>query len=654
MVQPKTEHHRYFNILKIKEMKLTKYLFNASVAMACVASAFSMQAENRLYIEDFTLDNYDTPKMVPVMLSLEDPVVSLEIDINLPEGVEVKGDCVINTTTFGNTFMKNITVSDNLIAIKYIQLGLTPIQSGEIEICNIPFVPKAGMLNDDSTQKITFGNVLLTLNATDGADYIAEDVTVTFKKQGSESFVPRASLMTTNAPVVVNPGDKRSVSLSVNNNCDLRGLQFDIIAPENVSISDFTTTSRVPASTISQFNNLADNRYSVTLIGVVENVVTGTSGDFLTFNVAMDEEGANTAELNVDNFYFSYNEVEHQGEGATISVVSGKIALDNATSAIAELNEYLASLQTKIETECPLVAESYSLASAQSAVETLSATVQTAYSDYTLTPCYESIVTSRIAEIRAQADAVVVSAQAAQALEVQRRADNQAAYDVVITSLDALQNQLNEAIAEVQENYSLFEDEAQEAAVQQMIDNARTAASSSFVAVETEGVFAYEAPVNEIQEAIAAIVPDANERRVAYNENLYNEDIERVDALQANYNQTLSNIKTLIPNFTGDANTIQVQEMIDAAREACELELQRVESEGVYLAPAFEESQIMDAIQAMFDSAVATGIDAIYSDAELNDAVIYTLDGRQHSKLVSNQINIVNFKEGNSVKVFVK
>ena len=247
---------------------------------------------------------------------------------------------------------------------------------------------------------------------------------------------------------------------------------------------------------------------------------------------------------------------------------------------------------------------------------------------------------------------LLTDAEARRAAELDRVQANETAHNAVIAQLDELQAQLDAALATLAEKYPTFRNEEAEQAAQQMITDAKAAADAAFEAVAEEGVYSYTPDVEAITEAITSLVPDAEQRRVDYNTNLYDQDIATVDHLQELFDQAMADIKAVRPDFEGDANTSNVQEMIEDARSQCDEELARVEEEGLYEAPAFDAEQVEAAIQAMKDNAIS-GISDIYVDYNGEEVMIFTMDGTRHNKPVVGQVNIFRYKNGKCVKTFV-
>ena len=361
---------------------------------------------------------------------------------------------------------------------------------------------------------------------------------------------------------------------------------------------------------------------------------------------------------------------EYTADTESIAAAIAALVTDAEARRIAELDRVQANqalydgvmaqldaLQEQLDTTLATLAEDYAdfrdtdaEAAAQQMITDAKAAAQAALDavaeegNFDYTPDTEAISTA-IAKL-------LTDAEARRAAELDRVQANETAHNAVIAQLDELQAQLDAALATLAEKYPTFRNEEAEQAAQQMITDAKAAADAAFEAVAEEGVYSYTPDVEAITEAITSLVPDAEQRRVDYNTNLYDQDIATVDHLQELFDQAMADIKAVRPDFEGDANTSNVQEMIEDARSQCDEELARVEEEGLYEAPAFDAEQVEAAIQAMKDNAIS-GISDIYVDYNGEEVIIFTMDGTRHNKPVVGQVNIFRYKNGKCVKTFV-
>ncbi len=375
------------------------------------------------------------------------------------------------------------------------------------------------------------------------------------------------------------------------------------------------------------------------------------------------QEQYDAAIANVEANYADFRDAE--AEAAAQKLITDAKARHDAEMARRAANESaynavvagLDELQNQLDAALATLAEDYAdyrdpaaEEAAQQLITDAKAAAQTAYEAVAEQGTFE--YTADTESIAAAIAKLLTDAEARRIAELDRVQANQALYDGVIAQLDELQAQLDAALATLAEKYPTFRNEEAEQAAQQMITDAKAAADAAFEAVAEEGVYSYTPDVEAITGAITSLVPDAEQRRVDYNTNLYDQDIATVDHLQELFDLAMADIKAVRPDFEGDANTSNVQEMIEDARSQCDEELARVEEEGLYEAPAFDAEQVEAAIQAMKDNAIS-GISDIYVDYNGEEVIIFTMDGTRHNKPVVGQVNIFRYKNGKCVKTFV-
>ncbi len=90
----------------------------------------------------------------------------------------------------------------------------------------------------------------------------------------------------------------------------------------------------------------------------------------------------------------------------------------------------------------------------------------------------------------------------AQAAEQARQEANLAAYNAAMADVDALQQKLDDTVAELREKYPDFDVDAAAATIQDMIDALREAVEDAYEAVANEGTFDYTVDGSEVENAI--------------------------------------------------------------------------------------------------------------------------------------------------------
>lgn len=572
-------------------MKITNVLLAAA---ATAMFSFSAQAVDRLYVNDITVDNYEV-KQLPVMFENDGDVKMLQFKVTIPAGFQVNGNPSFNTEVVTDEFMMpKIWAEDQPDGTTLVQANILSIDSsltfkaGDAAVCYIPIQAKTGTLDEGGSEALSIFDIMMVgTNGTNVAENTTVAGTINYAKFVKESYV---NIVCSNAPILVNPGDTRNASISMDCGNPIQLLQFRITPPEHTKIANLKKTSRIPAGTSLSLRHNEANGYYTAFVLCTSGAVSAGSGDLVTFDIVADNEFFTSGDVVINNVVYGEegsDKDDNLGNGSTFLVESGYVAFEQAAAAIEELNEYLTKANNTIENECPLVAEDYSVFLLYQEVAALQAAIEKAYNDYTLTPDYASVVTAPIAALKEKIDAHVAAAKEAQAKEEKRRADNKAAYEADLNAIAALQTALDEAKAQVREQYPNFVDEEAENAIQADIDAAKAAVEAAYKAVETEGNYDYKLDADAITSDIANLLPAAaaaaaEADRVAANQKAYNDDLAAIDALQAALDAAKEQVREQYPGFADEDAEDAIQKQIDALKEGAAAALKAVETEGNY------------------------------------------------------------------------
>ena len=627
----------------------------AATAILASISTISVEAVNRIYVNPFTVDSYEV-KEIQVRIETSDPVNQAQCTVTLPSGLKVNGTPTINKSTFpGYTTKATVSSDGSVIAINCLNLNvMNTLKPGDAVMATIPVQAVPGALDMDAVEQLSITKIVLPVSG--GQGNVAESTTsttdVTFVKSTQDEYI---ILECSNAPVVVNPGDTREGIFNLSTNQPQKGMTIDIAVPEHIKLDNFRKNERLPESVnlVYRDNTATNGKVRVILLAMGEDIPAG-NGPLMSFDIKADSEFTTTEKVDIVSID---NGAGFKESGTSFEVVSGQIALEQAMLALSEgegsLANYITSAMNTISSECPLVAdrEEFNMMPYFNKVQDLMAAAEKGYDDYTLTPDFAAIVTVPAAQVRAEVDALVAAAREAQTAEEKRRADNKSAYDADMAAIADLREALEAAKEEVRKEYPDYVDEEAENDILDQINALAAAADAEYKSVTDEGTYDYKPDVEPVLNAISGLVPAAAERfRVAYNDNLYDEDIEKLADLQKMYEEGVAEVREKNPSFDGDA---MVEADIEAARDAVEAEYARVKDAGFYEAPAFDYASIAAAIEAMVKEGLMTGIELNIADIDLAGAEIYTLDGRRHSAPVKGQVNVIRY-QNSVIKVVVK
>lgn len=265
---------------------------------------------------------------------------------------------------------------------------------------------------------------------------------------------------------------------------------------------------------------------------------------------------------------------------------ANQAAYDETLAKIAALQTELNEAKAKCGQDYPGIDITANVQAAQDAIDAAKAGALAAFNavaeagtyEYTLD---EAGIKALIAKVLADAKTAYDIAQ-----EEARQAANQAAYDAALAQINALQAALNDAIAQVDEQYDDVDVTSEIAAAQNAINKAKADALAAFNAVAEAGNFDYEVPVTEIQGLIDAILQAAanasENNRNTYNQNAYNQAIATLDDLQAQLNEAIQYAEQNCPHANVVAEVNEAQTAITNARSDAKLAFLACENSGLF------------------------------------------------------------------------
>lgn len=474
---------------------------------ALVLCAGMAKAENKISIENFTLDSYDVID-VPVLLDNTDEISGMQLNFVLPDELEVSATPALVQDRKGS----NMTIASRA---PFELIGVTsllnkPFKGNSGAVLTIPVKVKEGMLADKKVKINVTGIVMSKTTGGLGTEKVVQDdfeVEVTLQAQ-----TYKYNMYTTPAELVINPGQTVNVDLCLTNDGPVVGMTVDVVLPQGLSVDvdNVATTSRCNEGAMAiASDNGESTRIMLVMIGIENAVKDDThDGAIITMPIKAAEDYA------VENGEMTFAEVrvshaageETLGKGVAMTIVNGATAYTKAKGEITALEEAMTAALATIAEEAPAVKDEFTGAEITAQIEALKAAVDAAYADGTLTGAYDTVM-APAADITAAITALVDAAKAAQAEkeEGDRKAANQAAYDAVVVEIDALQTKLDQTLANVSEQYPGSNVDAQKASAQAAIDKMRDDAAAAFAAVAEEGTFDYKVDATEVDALIAAI-----------------------------------------------------------------------------------------------------------------------------------------------------
>lgn len=623
------------------------------MVLAVMLCARSVSAENKFYIEPFTISSYDVVN-VPVML--ENTGINptgFQFDVVLPAELEFAGEPTANPARLTN--VHTLLFNKNNGRVLSYSSDRQTINGTEGELLTVPVKVKTGMLTENTEVKI--GIVDATLTTALGEQTVRPEdteATVTLQAFTATGYSPAAE-------VVAMPGSPATIEFALRNNCNVLGMQVDFVLSEGFTAdaSGLTLGTRCTAGIAKSVSVNEGNVYTVQLYSAIDNnMLTGNDGVVFTLAVNVPEDmEADAATVTVKNLDVSYAAGKSiTGEPFEVQIVNGMKVAAAANAEIEALEQELTKVLQQIAEECADVAEDYTGSEVYQQITALRTAVDNAFENGTLKDNYDEIM-KPVDDIRTAISTLLTDAQAAEAQfkENERVAANQAAFEAAMAEADKLQEALDAAKEEIAKDYPgidvTTEIEAAQAAVNAQVDNINKALE----AVENEGTFEYTVDATDTEAAIAAAKKAAADeaKRQADNKAAYEAAVDAIDALETKLDEAIAKIASDYPSANVSLDVMQAQKAIDKARADAEAALEAVEEEGTYdYTP--DTKAIEDMIAAILEKAEQSGIEIITVDNLPADAQLYNLQGMQISRPAAGTIVIVRMADGNVSKAVVR
>lgn len=623
------------------------------MVLAVMLCARSVSAENKFYIEPFTISSYDVVN-VPVML--ENTGINptgFQFDVVLPAELEFAGEPTANPARLTN--VHTLLFNKNNGRVLSYSSDRQTINGTEGELLTVPVKVKTGMLTENTEVKI--GIVDATLTTALGEQTVRPEdteATVTLQAFTATGYSPAAE-------VVAMPGSPATIEFALRNNCNVLGMQVDFVLPEGFTAdaSGLTLGTRCTAGIAKSVSVNEGNVYTVQLYSAIDNnMLTGNDGVVFTLAVNVPEDmEADAATVTVKNLDVSYAAGKSiTGQPFEVQIVNGMKVAAAANAEIEALEQELTKVLQQIAEECADVAEDYTGSEVYQQITALRTAVDNAFENGTLKDNYDEIM-KPVDDIRTAISTLLTDAQAAEAQfkENERVAANQAAFEAAMAEADKLQEAVDAAKEEIAKDYPgidvTTEIEAAQAAVNAQVDNINKALE----AVENEGTFEYTVDATDTDAAIAAAKKAAADeaKRQADNMAAYEATVDAIDALETKLDEAIAKIASDYPSANVSLDVMQAQKAIDKARADAEAALEAVEEEGTYdYTP--DTKAIEDMIAAILEKAEQSGIEIITVDNLPADAQLYNLQGMQISRPAAGTIVIVRMADGNVSKAVVR
>ena len=349
-------------------------------------------------------------------------------------------------------------------------------------------------------------------------------------------------------------------------------------------------------------------------------------------------------------------------------------AYGQAQAELEKLNSAYNEAVETINNECADVKESETVMDAEAAakalIDALGEDVEAAKADGTLIEKQEELMTKK-AEAEAAITAMVETAKKAQADYETEQALN-AAYAQAIEVVNGLNQKLASAVTAIETFCPDAKDadvvteakaaiEAQIAALSEAIEAAKAEGSL------TANIETVLAPKSDIEDAITALMEIAKKAQADYEAEqalnaAYAQATEVVNGLNEKLASAMEAIETFCPDVKDSTLVTDAQAAIEAQITALSEAIEAAKADGsltanlaTILAP---KTTIEDAITKLLEDArqaqkdIDTGIEEIA--AQQGASKIYTLSGKQVSRMEKGGVYLIKYANGSTKKILVK
>lgn len=602
----------------------------ARLSLIVVAACFCLNAmaQNWVTMDNFSIKLGET-KAVAVYLNNSDPVGSLQMDIEIPDGVTVDPASVTRNENRVGMSTHSILMDKVSGTSNTYRLVIVPSRpANEIKGDSGPVV-YFNVTNNNLTEReyIYLFNIVASNNEKDPDTGLSTKLDIT----GPEDdilVVPYVGHFYFDAETlsIKTDGSTKTVNVGLRNHIAVRGFQGSVTLPEGMSFvldgDGYPTVSpnyerlQLQAAITTTLSNNGQTMNFVAS-SLTQETIKGDSGVVFSFPVMAAEGLAESSNISLnkavvssdqDDQIVSFDVVEEAG----MKVINSYLAyFTPANDSVQGLRDRYAAAVEKIDTEAAAVKDSALVVDGKAAIEkdieALAGAVETAYNDETLAANFDAIL-APVVEIDEAIVALVDTALAYQ----QTLSANDAAYGRLQADIEALQTQLEEAQAQLEAECpdvaAWFTDSI--ADIQADIDSVSNEVKALYDAMKLTEESAIDG--TQIVAAIETLVADAIKAQTESTLNAYYATAnDSITGLRGRYDAAVEKIAAEAAAVKDSAIVTEAMAAIVADMDALQKSVDEayneatlVENFAALLAPVVD---IDTAIVAMVDEALAFG-----------------------------------------------
>ncbi|MCM1296383.1 MAG: hypothetical protein NC311_12665, partial [Muribaculaceae bacterium] len=373
---------------------MKKNVIRLLMMFVAILTANTMLAENKLTITD----NVSVcPELLnqaagtfAIMMDNDATAAGLQFDLVLPKGVsivptKVDGslqDIYRNPDRFNQgQIYKTAQTGDNVYTVLVVSQSMKPFVGTSGPVAFFRLRSQA-----PGYETLTLSNIVMFNNVGDGLEC---DSSFSGNFQVGDKFV---EFYSESSVIAVVPGQKTfKFPVGLRNSQLLAGFQLDMQLPEGFKFAKtdpVVSTSRMSNSAWINVFEHSNNTYRLIASDMMTNQAVRNTGEGVIFDVTITvpETIPDNAQIVIkDALASTLNNVTIQGIGCEVSVVDGNKAYDAAKASIKELQDALDAALAQIATDCPDVKDQFTGADIQTAIDNLTAAVDAAFQNGTLT-----------------------------------------------------------------------------------------------------------------------------------------------------------------------------------------------------------------------------------------------------------------------------
>lgn len=600
----------------------------ARLSLIVVAACFCLNAmaQNWVTMDNFSIKLGET-KAVAVYLNNSDPVGSLQMDIEIPDGVTVDP--------------ASVTRNENRVGMSTHSILMNKVSGTSSNTYRLVIVPSrpANEIKGDSGPVVYFNVTNKNLTKREYI-YLFNIVASNNEKDPDTGLSTKLDITGPEDDILVVPyvghfyfdaeslsiktdGSTKTVNVGLRNHIAVRGFQGSVTLPEGMSFvldgDGYPTVSpnyerlQLQAAITTTLSNNGQTMNFVAS-SLTQETIKGDSGVVFSFPVMAAEGLAESSNISLnkavvsDENSVSFDVVEEAG----MKVINSYLAyFTPANDSVQGLRDRYAAAVEKIDTEAAGVKDSALVVDGKAAIEkdieALAGAVETAYNDETLAANFDAIL-APVVEIDEAIVALVDTALAYQ----QTLSANDAAYGRLQADIEALQTQLEEAQAQLEAECpdvaAWFTDSI--ADIQADIDSVSNEVKALYDAMKLTEESAIDG--TQIVAAIETLVADAIKAQTESTLNAYYATAnDSITGLRGRYDAAVEKIAAEAAAVKDSAIVTEAMAAIVADMDALQKSVDEayneatlVENFAALLAPVVD---IDTAIVAMVDEALAFG-----------------------------------------------